>query len=497
MNDIKTKFAGKKGPTSDNSLKILELSQVDKLVNLSIQASQLTNGILLPANVKVAESIQSLVEYVANENSALGFSSFAVAEENSIWEMYLKQLRDKISGDAPNFKGVQLLTTPQNASWNDSKTGNYIAWNVLGNSIPQWSPIYIPTPKEVTQGYKTFLLNLLIPQVDQAEQEKAKKASKKWDDALTELEDTLDERIFKWEGFNNRQQSLPPDKRLSFDSWNARTWGRRIGVKEDFVRLAYQEYRYYLGRATKGYEVVIDAIDNFSNEAFEVEAESPSGLKQRLKTFEITPSLTDFINESGAIPAGSPPAWSFKLTENSVRYSLEETRWSGGVGYLGGFFAYAGGSGGSTRLSTSNSTFLLEFSAKNIRTFTIQPGQWWTGAVVQGFKNGPFLPDGPIGNGTVDLWGVNGVLNLLPRQIVVVYQPKFVIRSTQSEYDEVKSRVSGSGGFSIGGFGFGASYGRSSTDISFDDSSMTITAADTTNSPQILAFITLGLPDFS
>ena len=231
-----------------------------------------------------------------------------------------------------------------------------------------------------------------------------------------------------------------------------KTWARRIASREDAVRLAFQAYSYWVRKASGGYEALADAIEAFNNDGFQSETTTPSKAKVKLRRFEITPSLDTFINDSKNLPADAPPAWSFTLNKSSFRYSFEETRWKGGAIYLGGFFGYAGASGGRTSIDTSSDSFSLEFSARNIQIFTITPGEWFTGSIVSAFKNGPWIPEGPVATGRVKLWGTDGILNLLSTQVVVVYQPKIKVTLSQSEYESVQTNFQASGGFSIGPF---------------------------------------------
>lgn len=339
------------------------------------------------------------------------------------------------------------------------------------------------------------MTNLDVPLPDPDDLAKSKQARNSYEAALDDLDDANDTYLDKWSEFDQRQQTLPPDRRVSFDVWYGRSWARRIASREDEVRLAFQTYSYWVRKASGGYEALADAIQNFSS-AGQSETITPSKAKVKLRRFEITPSLDTFINDSRSLPAGDPPAWSFTLNKSSFRYSFEETRWKGGAIYLGGFFGYAGASGGRTSIDTSSDSFSLEFSARNIQIFTITPGEWFNGSVVSAFKNGPWISEGPVATGRVKLWGTDGILNLLSTQVVVVYQPKIKVTLSQSEYESVQTNFQASGGFSIGPFGFGGAYNRNTSDVSFDAASNTITAQDSTNTPQILAVLSLALPDF-
>jgi hypothetical protein len=65
-----------------------------------------------------------------------------------------------------------------------------------------------------------------------------------------------------------------------------------------------------------------------------------------------------------------------------------------------------------------------------------------------------------------------------------------------SNYHEAKSSWSAGGGLSIGCFSFGANASGSKTDISWDDTSNTVTAENSSTVPQVIAVILDVLPDF-
>ena len=115
---------------------------------------------------------------------------------------------------------------------------------------------------------------------------------------------------------------------------------------------------------------------------------------------------------------------------------------------------------------------------------------------MQAFKDGPWTPGGPVASGAMKLWGPEGTFNLMPAQVVVAYQPKVVVSLSSSDYSRVVEQTRAGGGFSIGPFGFGASYGKRTEDITFDNASNTITAVDSTDVPQVIAVVSSILPTF-
>ena len=90
---------------------------------------------------------------------------------------------------------------------------------MLGDTIPQWNPTYVPTAKQITTGYKLFLTNLALPLPDSDDVKKSEQARDDYEEALDDLDSALEDYQFRWDDFNKRQQTLPVDRQVSFDVW--------------------------------------------------------------------------------------------------------------------------------------------------------------------------------------------------------------------------------------------------------------------------------------
>jgi hypothetical protein len=472
----------------------------DYVESQTIEAVSLTQesrvGVLIPHQSSIIESVAAYQAQKDLELSLWNISAFEAENNNAAWEMFLGALRDKIGGDQA-AKNVQLLPIPQDASWSNPSTGLFTALRVLADTIPQWSAEYRPTSLRITQGYSLFLRNLAIPLPNPEDQKAAEKAQKKFTKASEEYDNLNFEHFTKWVEFNTAQQQIPEDRRVPYETWFSKTYGPRLAQQNEIKNLLQQEFVHWINKAGGGYTLVAQAYEAFNNSAFEIQnVLTPSGAKAALKSYNITPDLGQFISDSQQIPADRPPAFEFSINNTSYRYNFEESRWGARASYFGGFFGGARGGGSRTSVDTSRTDFNLSFSCKNIQIFTITPGEWFNGTVVKAFRDGPWIEDGPVANGSARLWGAEGVLSLIPVQVVVVFRPKISVKLSQSEYSIVQSSFSAGGGFSIGPFGFGASYGRSSQAVTFDSNSNTVTAEDPTDSPQIAAILTTALPNF-
>jgi hypothetical protein len=348
---------------------------------------------------------------------------------------------------------------------------------------------------QITRGYEAFIENVAIPQPNAADQARADKAQVTFALENQKLQDLWGAVGGHWKKFDAKQQQLPPNRRLTFDQWFVKFDGVKIGQQQGKVNGAAQEYQHWINLAYGGYAWAANLINDFTNAAYQLPAQSDDGLTLNYRTFNFSPDLATWLAASQTLPA--------TCTKLNIDYDhtthhdhSEDERWSGGASYGFGFFSFgASASGGRQTVDINDNHFKMSFCARNLQLFTVQPSAWLNGTAVKAFKNGPWIPDGPVAKGLIKLWGPDGIFNLMPTQILVAYKPKVVVGLSVSNYSSVHTSFDVSGGFSIGPFGFGASYHKDTNDVTWDNTSHTITAEDKSESPQIVAVISNRLPD--
>jgi hypothetical protein len=460
----------------------------------SLRAKQGAHAQIIDAQKEVTDDKQSLSARQKRELDELNVSSKELDDSTAPWEMFSKSLRT-LYNDNPDWTGMQVLGLPMAADWNDQTLGQWRKWRVYGDTIPEWGSSYIPTSLQVTRGYEVFVENIAIPQPTAADQKQADKAQQTFNDENGKLQNLWTAAGTHWKIFDAKQQALPPNRRLTYDQWFAKFDGVQIGQQQIKVNGAAQKYQYWVNLAYKGYPWAANLVTDFSNPAFQLAAQSDDGLVLSYRTFNFTPDLKTWIDDSKQLPATCT-----KLTiayDHTTHHDhSEDERWSGGASYSFGFFSFgASASGGRQTVDVNDQHFGMSFCARNLNVFTVQPSGWFNGTAVKAFANGPWIPDGPVAKGIVKLWGPDGVFNLMPTQIVVAYKPKVVVTLSKHDYDSVHTSFNAGGGFSIGPFGFGGSYHKDTNDVKWDDSSNTITAEDNSESPQIVAVVSNRLPD--
>jgi hypothetical protein len=444
----------------------------------------------------ISEDVQEEDELLSLEFKALSLTNAQIDQLNAPWEMFSAQLGKQIAGSA-NWQGLQFVSIPKAANWNDPKTGKWVAWSDIGDSLPAWGPTYRGTSRRITDGYLAFISNLLIPLPNAQLQEKANDAQKEYADAVEKWEKAREAVGDHWQSFNSKQASLPPDQRMDFDEWYETFESKKIAPYVSRAQLAAQKWTSYINQASGGYAFVADIIGRYNDDSFQMVAEDTNGKKRKYRVFDITPDLDQFIQQAKARPDTDPPRLSFTFNKSSERTRTWSEHIGGSVSFFGGFFGF-GASAGSDRsgCDVTHDKFMMSFRAKDVRAFDIRPSGWFNGAAITAFPNGPWV-EGPVKQGIVKLWGPDGILALIPNQIIVAVKPKVSCTVKSDEYKSFKSSYSAGGGISIGPFGFGGSYGRSDSTVTFDDASNTVTAEDKSDVPQIIAIVCDVMPAFS
>jgi len=476
--------------TSDSILDEKSLAAVHD----SLKAKNGANAQVVDAQKQVTGAKESLARRKQLELRELKITPSELDDATAPWEMFARAFR-QLYNDNPNWTGMQVLGLPIAADWNDPTLGNWRKWRVLGDTIPQWGSSYIPTGLQVTKGYEAFIENLAIPQPNSADQKAADKAQGKFNAENQKLQGLWTNVGPHWKTFNDRQKTLPPNRQLTFDQWFQKFDGVQIGQQQIAVNGAAQEYQHWVNLAYQGYAWVANLVTDFANPAFQLSAQSDDGLSLSYRTFNFSPDLQTWLNDSKNLPAACTKL-AIDYDHTTQHDHSEDERWSGGASYNFGFFSFgASASGGRQTVDASSRDFGISFCARNLNVFTVQPSGWFNGTAVKAFENGPWIPNGPVAQGIFKLWGPDGIFNLMPTQVVVAYKPQVVVTLSSSDYASVHTSFNAGGGFSIGPFGFGAAYHKETSDVTWDDVHHKITAVDNSESPQIVAIVSNRLPD--
>lgn len=433
------------------------------------------------------------------EVKLLGLSSRDAEDFNAPWEMLNAALIGSMG--IANDDGFQVCPSPVVADWNDPNFGDYFAWHVWSDLMPEWSPIYQRTSAGASVAYGMLLGSLEIPDVPPELKRPLEKAAEEYDRAARKYEAALRDVGERWPKFDQWQrQHLPPNRWKSYDEWFAEIGAPQLAPQRSAYDRAAQEYAALINRVHGGWEIVAQAVQNYRNPAYRLAASSPDGLRLAYPTYNINPSLNDFVSESKRLVVEGRRNFStIQLHKSSYRRRVTETRFGGGGFLFGGFFGlFGGGSYYRQTIDVSHDDFFFELTARNARSFSVNPGAWFNGQVIRAMQNGPWRKDSVVDKwlkGGKPLWGNGGLFPLMTSSLLVVYQPKITIRLSHAEYHSMKERIRGGGVLWIGPFGFGGGYSRSIDDVKFDELTRTIIAEDSSETPKVMAVVASRLPN--
>jgi hypothetical protein len=411
------------------------------------------------------------------------------------WLKLTSEFRSFLSGGQPQnplYDGLQILSLPTSALWDDPITGSFTARS-WANSISEWNLNYIARPGiEFDENYHIFLTSLLVQDPDPALQQAIQ-------DDLAALQETANRRTRvliamgkEWKSFDKDQKEfLPPSEWLTFDAWK-----RQSGFpqQQSQIQAIYDAQIGQFGadavQATDPLATALgDALTKYNMSEFQRETTSPDGIKELVRVWSFTPNLTTWIQEAASGAANSISLTIDHRTSTDVRSTFSV---GGSLGFNVGIFGvYTQGGYTRTTIDTTSSQFKLEFKSSAFGGILVAPGPWFKGSVGSVFGDGPYKP----GFSKNSWFGPNGDLNLITTILYIAYQPTIIMTLTNSNYNEVKTGWSAGGGISIGPFSFGASVGSQNDTITTDDQTRTITLESKSPHPQVVAVLNNVMPD--
>jgi hypothetical protein len=412
------------------------------------------------------------------------------------WEMLRNEFESFLSGQGggESLAGLQMVTTPMDAVWDNATYGTWLAWETWANNIPVWGPTYQPSAgNRVTDAYIQVLNNIDVPDVADPEAKKKADLLRQEMDKLNDEIGTLQDQLgAAWMKFDAGQKGLPPNRRTTFDTWYAQHYGAKIAGLTTQMNGLMGDFASASNKAGGGYQSVGQAILNFNNPAFQMPETDQSGAQLSYRTWSLQPELKDWIAE-----AKQGKVSTLSLTINTHTKTQSTTQWgaSAKAGFLYGIFSF-GGSGSGTHLNvdTSETDFSMTWAAKGFTAVRIAAGQWYSQQVLQTFKNGPWLKDGPFGSGAAQPYGDKGTFALQPVVIYIAYQPSVTATVDQKTYSEVKTTWQAGLEIGIGPFTFGGTTEGSKDDARWDDAKRSFTITSASEHPQVIAVLNNLMP---
>jgi len=409
------------------------------------------------------------------------------------WMMFRNELASFLlgGGDPGQFSGLQIDTGLQPALWDDPQFGTWLSFQTA-DQIPLWGPTYRPSPSSIEEAYHSFITNIDAPAQDQGAADRAKELSDKLFQAKKDYTDYFKTIGPSWATFNLAQQGLPPDFQLSFEQWFALDPGPHLSVLQAQYDNIAADWVAASNKAGGGFQTLAQALLDFDNLAFQIDATDNFGAKLKHRVWTLLPDLGQFIAEA---EAGNGTALEITIDTHTATSDTTHSQWDFNAGFDIGFFGIGGGGGEQrTTVDTTQADFSMKFSAASFTGITVNPGDWYHQNVVEEFKNGPFIPQGPFGPGKAVFFGPTGTFRLLKSIIYVAWQPKITATLDVQTFHEVKTSWDAGGSLQIGPFSFGGGAGGSDDHSEFNEQTRQFTLASGSHHPQIMATLDIVMP---
>ncbi|RSO09316.1 hypothetical protein DMH18_17985 [Streptomyces sp. WAC 06783] len=382
------------------------------------------------------------------------------------------------------FQGLQIANGARSATWSNKKYENAEAWE-FADAIPSWGPVLADTAGRVTNEYLNFFTSIDIPPADPVARRHADALAIQLVNKNAQIAGLRSQLPSDWNRFNNSQQSLPSQHRMSYQTWLAQVGGVKLAVAEADYRTLASDWGYWSNLAGGGNQAISVAQQEYNNPGYQLQVTYSSGVQLPKRVWHLTPRLADFV---GQTKKGQGTRLSITMNSSTRKNDTTQSSWGSG-GFLLFFICLgAGGNGKRIDVDTSSADFSMTFDAPAFTGIRITPGPWFNRSVLTQYRNGPFISTSPYGNGKASFFDSQGSFSLMKETVYVAYQPTIRARIDKSAHQQMQESWNRGSGLSIGPFSFGGQSSTGSTNRdTFESSKDEITLVSKSPDPQIIA----------
>lgn len=417
-----------------------------------------------------------------------------------VWAAYYQSLIQTVAGSVD--PATQVVSLAERACATD--LGNpdpAIAANYIfetGNALPAWNPESAP-PEGLLCSYAAFLDNIDLGEIaDTGLRSRLDAARANYHTANKNFAAVRSHAVSAW--IESRQIEPPIDfsafVKCHFPLYTLAGQALR-GADSDFEALMFQAYG-------PEYSAIADARSKCGISSGAAATDMPTPYNMAVKKCASSIAPVNYLPGASPHPAHDRPfptyAPAFRLDGFAAAYAEWQSNSSNGLTietitiagntlanqwadqpwppaggkFRGDFFKIDVSdsiSGIPQPINTLTSDFSVSIGFAGLDTFSISPGEWYDGRIVQAYKN-RLLPTAP------PLFGEGGGMALLPTAVIVGFQPSIVITLARSDYARIKNRTYSAASINIGPFTIGNGFDRilaDKTALGFDDLSSTIT----------------------
>lgn len=375
---------------------------------------------------------------------------------NAVWDRFDMVLP---SGNSTNL--VQALKVPVPATWANRDEEALIELQHIASAIPEKD--FVIDPSRQTRAlhdiYASIVLDVDLPKQNENERQKFLAAEQKYDVAYGHYRDKVKDWNGLWKDYKQdlKDRNEPIDS-LAMERFRGDNAGFFRGVQaelDDASREA-QKFAPVAGLWARDVKKLRDEISNTDS------------VMRGIWTYEGSFATLKSIASDCVIDG---PGWdTLKFSNSITSQRVRNDDWNGGGGWGGTFFSLNVGAGGSDFSNVIlTSTESVDMRWCKLTYIALYPSNtWFDIAILQAIDRGDIAlkPDSPMKG--KQILGPDGLIPRLVKGAIVVRSLSFEAHLGQTNLNEFRRNVAGSGGvrigpWQIGGGGSHSEYGRDYT----------------------------------
>ena len=411
------------------------------------------------------------------------------------WEFYASAFALQLNG-TEDWGKLHLSVIPSYIGWGDVENGQAYFLS-FADQVPSWQGRYIPDSRKFYEAYRLIVTSYAIEySADPVLQAKAREKAYILEVTLHDYDDGWINVGYRWRGFDSFQRNnFPQNRWKSFDEWYATNGANTMKILRDRITLATAEYQSVMNSMGVSVALLAEAISNVSNEAYFVRAKAEDGSILPYPGYTTDFKFNEFVDTTLKNLRENPKyiAFQFSFNHKTGYYNESQTKWGvdGTFSLGGGFAVNVGGKWEERTIDTESNNFEVHVEFGGFHEFALKPGGWYSAAVLQTIRNGPWVNDSVVDRWLKqgrEIWGKDGLLSLEAISALIAIQPRIRISLSTTDYHYYRKAYNAGAGVSFFGFRLGGGGGGSEhIAITWDDRTSTFEIIDNSGLPMLIA----------
>jgi hypothetical protein len=434
----------------------------------------------------------------------------------AMWDKFVTALSETSAGRGLDPKTVMPTSGLTNADWevmditglpsnsaNPPAKGSTIvpALEAWANTMPEWSPNYVPSSRNFYDQYMAFLNSIQLKGGNAALQQIADGYATNLTNARTKLANDQTAMFTAWGTFNTGQGAIPEGSRITYDQWYQNNWASTILADNQAVQ---QQAGLFDQAMSNVGGPDFPTINRAKTRAQLAGGNSLTYNNLQYPAYTVTPGLNAFLVEGlQTLARNDPPQIRVEidLRDDNAQANAQSSYL--GVSARASYSSFFWGGSAAAAYSQSRGAqkydglvqgLKMVYTAQAARLFTFNLGPWYDSAMISGFAN-QISPNSALAGKSMT--GEGGFLNLRTSQVLVVLKPSVTLTGSRNTIDALSNQFNqqSSASISVGALCWSASASASqgqrsfSDDVKISSDRTSITITDNTNAPKVILVV--------